>query len=84
MFNEAAQQTTKLTSQIKDMYGELGTMLAAKQLEMDSKSRFVAQPSEDMKGHHNIEEYALTSISSYFAFLGHYKLSHSSLVKVID
>jgi hypothetical protein len=54
--DEAAEQTNMLTSQIKDMYGELGTMLAAKQIEIDGKSRFVSRPTDEMKNMYNNEE----------------------------
>lgn len=55
--SEAERSNQKLATQLKGLYGELGTMLATKQKEMDGQSKFLKQPSP----HQALEEeYAST------------------------
>ncbi|CAI2385004.1 unnamed protein product [Moneuplotes crassus] len=42
---EAEKSSSKLSTQLKGLYGELGTMLAKKQQEMDGESKFVSTPA---------------------------------------
>jgi hypothetical protein len=44
---EAEKSTSVIASQLKGLYGELGTMLATKQQEMDGQSRFITGPMTD-------------------------------------
>jgi hypothetical protein len=44
---EAEKSTSVIASQLKGLYGELGTMLATKQQEIDGQSRFISAPMTD-------------------------------------
>ena len=56
VLEEAERSTYALKDEIKNLYGELGTMLATKQKEIQGNSRFVVTPHQKKRVHDDEEQ----------------------------
>ena len=80
---EAQRSTYALQDEIKNLYGELGTMLATKQKEIQSNSRFVITPHQNKRASYEDDQYVYMEFNLYIV-MSHYKQSHLNLERILD